>query len=799
LHVLKLSPPRLTTRQERYVLAIAPEGPTLAVFEAICKRERCPYAVVGRATAEQELVVTDRLLGAEPIHLPMSTLFGKPPKLELTATTVTPRRIEFDATLQSYLPEISAPEGLLKEAIERVLHLPSVGSKSYLITIGDRTITGLVTRDQMVGPWQVPCADVAVTRASYGFDVLDGESMALGERTPLALLSPEASARMAVGEALTNIAASSIEDLSHIKLSANWMSPASHPGEGAGLYRGVQAIGMDLCPKLGVGIPVGKDSMSMKMRWTNDEGEAREVTSPMSVIITAFASCKDVSATWTPQLQTNAGETVLVFVDLAAGQQRLGGSALAQCFKTLGSTPPDVESAETLKAFFKAVQTLKDEHAGTVLAYHDRSDGGLLASIVEMCFAGRVGAEIDLDDLDKQPTPALPVAALFNEELGAVFQVSKDKFFEFTEVFDKAGFPHRDIHVVAKVNASAADQAIRIIHHGKEVFASTRGALQQMWSETSYKMQAARDDPAGAKEEFDAILDGPEDSGIRYTVTAPFLPLMDTPSCPTPSPEGQSSRPKVAILREQGVNGHVEMAFAFAAAGFEAVDVHMSDIIAGGFSLAGFRGLAACGGFSYGDVLGAGNGWAKSVLLNETARKEFSAFFTREDTFGLGVCNGCQFFSQLRDIIPGAEHWPLFKTNRSERFEGRVSTVKITASANSVFLRGMTGTVIPVAVAHGEGRAAFPSSASAAECIVPVQYVDAAGRPTTQYPLNPNGSPDGIAAVETPNGRVLAIMPHPERVIALESNSWVPSELKEAGGGLGPWFRIFQNAREFCS
>lgn len=784
--------------QERYVLAIAPEGPTLAVFEAICKRERCPYAVVGRATAEQELVVTDRLLGAEPIHLPMSTLFGKPPKLELQGTTVEPRRIEFDATLQSYLPEVASPEGLLKEAIERVLHLPSVGSKSYLITIGDRSISGLVTRDQMVGPWQVPCADVAVTRASYGFDVLDGEAMSLGERTPLALLSPEASARMAVGEALTNIAASSIEDISHIKLSANWMSPASHPGEGAGLYRGVQAIGMDLCPKLGVGIPVGKDSMSMKMKWTNEEGEAREVTSPMSVIITAFASCKDVSATWTPQLQTNVGDTVLVFIDLAAGKQRLGGSALAQVFKTIGSTAPDVESAETLKSFFKACQTLKEDHAGTVLAYHDRSDGGLLASIVEMSFAGRVGVEIDLDDLDKQPSPALPVAALFNEELGAVFQVSKDRFFEFTEAFDKSGFPHRDIHVVAKVNASPSDQSVKIVHHGKEVFSSTRGALQQIWSETSYKMQALRDDPVGAKQEFDAILDGPEGTGIKYNVTAPFLPLIDTPSCPTPSPAGQSSRPKVAILREQGVNGHVEMAFAFAAAGFESVDVHMSDIISGSLSLAGFRGLAACGGFSYGDVLGAGNGWAKSVLLNETARKEFSTFFAREDTFGLGVCNGCQFFSQLREIIPGAQDWPLFKTNRSERFEGRVSTVKVVARPNSVFLKDMSGTVLPVAVAHGEGRAAFPPTARSTDCVVPVQYVDAKGQPTEVYPLNPNGSPEGIAAVESTSGRVLAIMPHPERVIALESNSWVPQELKEAGGGIGPWFRIFQNAREFC-
>ncbi|CDZ96895.1 phosphoribosylformylglycinamidine synthase [Phaffia rhodozyma] len=786
--------------QERYVLAIAPDGPNLATFEAICKRERCPFSVVGVATEEQKLIVTDRLLGSEPINLDMPILFGKPPKLELEAHTVQPKRIEFDSSLKSYLPSLDSG-AILKEAIDRVLHLPAVGSKSYLITIGDRSITGLVMRDQMVGPWQVPVADVAVTRASYGFDdVLEGEAMALGERTPLALLDAAASARMAVGEAITNIAASSIESLTKLKLSANWMSPASHAGEGANLYAAVQAIGMDLCPALGVGIPVGKDSMSMKMKWTNEQGSSREVTSPMSVIITAFAPVKDVSATWTPQLQTDSGETVLVFIDLAKGKQRLGGSALAQTFKTIGSTPPDVEDAEVIKSFFAAVQTLKEDHPEIVLAYHDRSDGGLFASVVEMCFAGRVGAKIDLDEIDSG-SGETPLEALFNEELGAVFQVSKDKFFEFTEVFDSAGFPHKDIHLIGRPNIEHADQSIKIIHHGSQIFSSTRGELQQKWAETSYRMQSERDDPVGAKQEFDAILAGPEESGIRYNVTAPFLPLIDTPSCPSPSPYANSPKPKVAILREQGVNGYPEMAWAFAAAGFESVDVHMSDIISGNVSLKTFRGLAACGGFSYGDVLGAGNGWAQSVLLHSTARNEFSAFFNREDTFALGVCNGCQFFSQLRDIIPGAENWPLFKPNQSERFEGRVCTLKIeSVSETSVFFKEMEDSVLPIAVAHGEGRAVFPSTASSSSCIVPARYVDSTGSPTQVYPLNPNGSPEGIAAVQTPNGRVLAIMPHPERVVARDSNSWFPREMKNEGrNGMGPWFRMFQNARDWCA
>jgi phosphoribosylformylglycinamidine synthase len=758
--------------QERYVMAVHPDD--LSAFETIAKRERCPFSVVGVATEKERLVITDRLLGDRPIDIAMSVLFGKPPRMHRHATTVTPPRDAFDSSLYTYLPiyKEAPTTSLLAETVNRVLRLPSVGSKSFLITIGDRTISGLVTRDQMVGPWQVPVADVAVTRSSYGFDVRVGEAMAMGERTPLALLNAGASARMAIAESLTNLAAASF-DLAGVKLSANWMSAASHEGEGSKLYEAVQAVGMDLCPALGVGVPVGKDSMSMSMKW-ND----KQVTAPLSCIVTAFAAVDNVESTWTPQLQKDAGSTVLVFVDLAQGKQRLGGSALAQVFKQLGAESPDVESAAELKAFFMAVQALKS--TSTVLAYHDRSDGGLFTTIVEMAFAGRCGVEISVPGEDA-------IATLFNEELGAVFQVRGNELTEFSNAFVQAGFPTRHIHVVGKTND---EQEISIIHKSDAIYTSTRGTLQQLWAETSYKMQSMRDQPEGAKEEFDSILDD-EDKGLIYDVKAPFL--ADVERLATP--------PRVAILREQGVNGHIEMAWAFHAAGFDAVDVHMTDIISGKVQLSSFAGIAACGGFSYGDVLGAGNGWAQSVLLNETARSEFEAFFNREDTFALGVCNGCQFFSQIKSIIPGASDWPEFKANRSERFEGRVSSVKIGAS-NSIFLKDMEETIIPVAVAHGEGRASFASTGSLDglnKGLVPVRYVNSKREVATKYPANPNGSPEGIAAVGTPNGRVLAIMPHPERVVARESNSWFPSELGKEWNGKGPWFRLFQNAYVFAT
>ncbi|WVQ84321.1 phosphoribosylformylglycinamidine synthase [Cryptococcus sp. DSM 104549] len=773
--------------QERYVLAVGQDD--LAAFEEIAKRERCPFSVVGTATKEERLVVTDRLLGDNVIDISMSVLFGKPPRMHREATTIAPKRTAFDSSLFTYLPAYAgAPTtSLLAETVNRVLRIPSVGSKSFLITIGDRSITGLVTRDQMVGPWQVPVADVAVTRSAYGFDVRVGEAMSMGERTPLALLSAGASARMAIAESLTNLAASSVADLAQVKLSANWMSAASHEGEGARLYEAVQAVGMDLCPKLGVGVPVGKDSMSMSMKWAGEKGEQKQVTAPLSLIVTAFAPVDDVEKTWTPAIRTDVGETALVFVDLARGKQRLGGSALAQAFKQLGAEAPDVEDAADLKAFLVAAQALKA--TGTVLAYHDRSDGGLFTTLVEMAFAGRSGIEVSLDAISASGDA---LASLFNEELGAVFQVRTADLPAFTDAFVKASFPTRHIHVVANV-LGRENQSVSLIHNSESIYTSTRGNLQQLWAETSYKMQSIRDEPQGAKEEFDAILDD-ADEGLVYNVPFKFLPDV----------ERTADAPRVAILREQGVNGHIEMAWAFHAAGFEAVDVHMSDIISSRVSLSSFAGLAACGGFSYGDVLGAGNGWAQSALLNDVARKEFEAFFTREDTFALGVCNGCQFFSQLKSIIPGAEHWPAFKANRSERFEGRVANVAISpeAAEASIFFRDMAGAIIPVAVAHGEGRASFDTTGSLAELnaagLIPARYVDAKGAVTAAYPKNPNGSPEGIAGVSTKNGRVLAIMPHPERVVARESYSWFPEELSKDWEGKGPWFRLFQNAYKFA-
>lgn len=688
--------------QERYVLAVGPENRD--VFETIAKRERCPYAIVGTATQAQDLIVTDRLLNSDAIRLPMSVLFGKPPKMHRTAVTAAQPRKPFDSSLKSYLPSVSNPREVLNAAVDRVLRLPSVGSKSFLITIGDRSISGLVARDQMVGPWQVPVADVAVTSSSYGFEVQVGEAMAMGERTPLALLSPAASAKMAVAESLTNLAAASIESLANVKLSANWMCAASYGNEGAGLYEAVQAIGMDLCPALGVSIPVGKDSMSMSMGWNGEDGERKTVTAPMSCIVTAFSPVTSVDATWTPELQVRSDEsTVLIFVDLANGKQRLGGSALAQVLKEIGSEAPDVEDAAVLKAFFNGCQQIRRDHPELVLAYHDRSDGGLLTTVVEMCFAGRVGAEIMVDAFKKDDDA---IAALFNEELGAVFQVRQSDAAKFSQTFIHAGVPSTAIHPIGRVNSDRVNQAISIASGGALLWSSARADLQRAWAETSYKMQALRDAPKGALQEFDNISDD-ANSGLffrlafdpKVNVAEPFLQKLTS----------LNDRPKVAILREQGVNGHVEMAWSFTAAGFAAIDVHMSDIISGKVSLADFKGIAACGGFSYGDVLGAGNGWAKSILLHEGARKQFADFFqSRKDTFALAVCNGCQLFSQLKEVIPGAEEWPLFKRNLSGRFEGRVSMVEIYEASNeSVFLRGMHGSVLPVAVAHGEGRATF--------------------------------------------------------------------------------------------
>lgn len=777
--------------QERYVLAVGPAHED--AFRAIAARERCPFAVVGVATETDELVVTDRLFGTDVIRIKMSTLFGKPPRMTRSDAARMPERVPFDATLATYLPAEPRLPVRLVEAAARVLRLPSVGSKAFLITIGDRSITGLVARDQMVGPWQVPVADVAVTRASYGFGLRAGEAMALGERTPLALLSAPAAARMAVAEALTNLAAARVRALGRVKLSANWMSAASVPGEGAALYEAVRAVGMELCPALGVGIPVGKDSMSMAMRWCDGQsGEERSVTAPLSLIVTAFAGVEDVGATWTPQLRTDVdGPTVLVFFDLAHRKQRLGGSALAQVFRQIGAEVPDVEDPQLLKAFFNACQEVRQSDPELVLAYHDRSDGGLFTTAAEMAFAGRVGVELSLDALQGIDGP---VEALFNEELGAVVQVQQSRVARLVEVFVAHGFESTSIHAIGKV---LQDQSFTVVYQGNVVFSSTRAVLQQLWAETSFQMQSLRDDPDCAAEEFALIADDDDDethaAGLTYDLT--FTPTASHPLF---------RRPKVAILREQGVNGHAEMAWAFTAAGFDAVDVHMSDVVGGTVDLGEFRGLAACGGFSYGDVLGAGAGWAHAALLHGGARAAFAAFFARDDAFALGVCNGCQFLSHMREVIPGAECWPYFKANRSGRFEARVALVEVVESAatqGSVFLRGMGGSRLPVAVAHGEGRAAFVGDAREgfdSQGLGAVRYVDGAGKATEVYPLNPNGSPGGLTGVQTASGRVLGLMPHPERVVTLDSNSWYPSKMRETWGGVGPWFRLFQNARQWC-
>ncbi|KZT22186.1 phosphoribosylformylglycinamidine synthase [Neolentinus lepideus HHB14362 ss-1] len=781
--------------QERYVLAVSPQS-GMEVFKMICERERCPFGIVGEATAEEVLVVSDRLLGDDVVRLDMEMLFGKPPKMHRTDETQLVSFTPFDISLRKYIPSVSIQDRI-STAVNRILRLPTVASKSFLITIGDRTITGLVTRDQMVGPYQVPVADVAVTRATYGFDMKRGEAMAMGERPPIALLNPAASAKIAVGEALMNLAAAYVgtsdNTLNRVKLSANWMCAAGKSGEGKALYEAVQAVGMDLCPALGVGIPVGKDSMSMAMKWKDGKsGEEREVSAPVSVVISAFAAVDDIEKTWTPELKTGTEEqTVLVLFDLAGGKQRLGGSALAQVFSEVGDIAPDVDDANVLKAFFNGCQVVREKTPGAVLAYHDRSDGGLFVTIAEMAFAGHVGVEVSLDALGY--VNANVVSALFNEELGAVMQISQRHLGDVSNAFVHAGFPSSFIHVIGHVNFQPEDQTVSFLHSSEVVFESTRSELQASWAETSYGMQSLRDNPDLAAQEYSLIKDGSY-KGLYYD-----LQFTYQPSHPF------STRPKVAILREQGVNSHIEMAWAFTAAGFDAVDVHMSDILSGAISLADFRGLAACGGFSYGDVLGAGRGWANSVLLHERTRKDFASFFRREDTFTLAVCNGCQFLSALKEIVPGAQDWPEFKANNSERFEGRVCMVEVDGgevTASSVFLRDMAGSRLPIAVAHGEGRATFRDEAQRrvleTKGLVGLRYVDSKRLPTEMYPLNPNGSPGGITGVQTPDGRVLALMPHPERVVTMESNSWYPPEFKNIWRGTGPWFRLFQTARRWC-
>jgi len=748
--------------QERYVAAIHPDR--LDRFRALCERERCPFAVIGTATAEEQLVVEDPLHHDRPVDMDLAVLLGKPPRMT--------RHVDQKSHV---LHALDLSRVKLDEAALRVLRFPAVANKTFLISIGDRTVGGLSSRDPFVGPWQVPVADVAVTLA--GFKTNLGEAMAIGERTPLALIDAPASGRMAVGEALTNIAAARIAEIGAIKLSANWMCAAGHPGEDARLYDTVEAVAMQLCPKLGISIPVGKDSMSMKVRW--EEGAQRkEVTAPLSLIVSAFAPCLDARKTLTPQLHALREDSSLLLIDLGSGRNRLGGSVLAQVYGQLGDAAPDVDEPDKLRAFFDAVQSLNE--SGKLLAYHDRSDGGLFATLCEMMFAGHVGITVDIDSVMQRHAP-LP--ALFSEELGAVLQVRRADLALVEEVFESAGL-RRECHPLGSMNNSGR---LVIRAHGRDIYSESGIVLQRAWSELTYHMQRLRDNPDCAREEYDRILDA-ADPGLHAKPTYDASEDVAAPLI------GRGARPRVAILREQGVNGQVEMAAAFDRAGFDSVDVHMSDVLTGRASLRDFKGLVAPGGFSYGDVLGAGEGWAKSVLFNARAREEFAAFFARSDSFALGVCNGCQMMSNLRTLIPGADAWPHFVRNRSEQFEARFVMVRVEKSA-SLFFQGMEGSRMPVATAHGEGYAEFTSAAQlkAAQPLVSLRFVDNRGEPTELYPPNPNGSPQGITGLTTPDGRFTIVMPHPERVHRTVQNSWRPGEWGEDGA----WMRMFRNARRW--
>lgn len=746
--------------QERYVLAVAPEN--LELFTALCKRERAPFAVIGEATQAEHLILHDSHFDNNPIDLPMNVLLGKTPKMtrEVLSKTVENQSLK--------------TEGIqLKEAFHRVLRLPVVAEKTFLITIGDRSVTGMVARDQMVGPWQIPVSDVAVTTASL--DSYHGEAMAMGERSPVALLNFSASARLAVAEAITNIAGTHIGEMKRIKLSANWMSAAGHTGEDAGLYEAVKAVGEELCPALGLTIPVGKDSMSMKTTWI-DNGEQKSVTAPLSLVISAFARVEDVRKTLTPQLRTDKGFSSLLLIDLGEGHNRLGATALAQVYKQLGDKPADVVKVQRLKDFYNAMQTLVAEDK--LLAYHDRSDGGLITTLAEMAFAGHCGVEVDISALGDND-----LAVLFNEELGAVIQVADSQLESVREVL-KA---HNLLGITHQLGTVTADDRFEISRGSHKLFNEKRSELRSIWAELTYQMQRLRDNPGCAEQEFEAKKN-PDDKGlsafltydVNEDITAPFI--------------NKGVKPTIAILREQGVNSHYEMAAAFDRAGFNAIDVHMSDLMIGRRNLAEFNAMVACGGFSYGDVLGAGGGWAKSILFNPKLHEQFNQFFINPNTLTLGVCNGCQMISNLAEIIPGTENWPHFVRNKSERFEARVSLVKIN-EVDSVWFAGMASSHMPIAVSHGEGQVKFKSveqfAGLKAQGIIAAQYIDNNGSPTELYPANPNGSAEGITAITNLDGRVAIMMPHPERVFRAVSNSWHPENWTEDGA----WMRLFRNAR----
>ena len=777
--------------QERYVLAIAPES--LALFSAMCERERCLFAAVGVATEERQLKLIDPQQGNSPVDMPMDVLLGKPPKMLREAHHV-----------HNDFPAIDLTGLELAEVARRVLLLPTVADKAFLITIGDRSVGGTTVRDQMVGPWQVPVGDCAVTAMS--FEGYLGEAMAMGERTPLAVINAAASGRMAVGEAITNISAAAINDISDIKLSANWMAACGQPGQDAALFDTVKAVGMELCPALGISIPVGKDSLSMRTTWKDEDakaesfGAAKAVTSPVSLIVSAFAPVADIRRSLTPQLRLDAGETALILVDLGRGKNRMGASALSLVTQQLGNETPDVDSAQDLKGFFAAIQELN--LGGRLLAYHDRSDGGLFATLCEMAFAGRTGLTVNLDILTLEGEHAadwgdaknwtgqvaerrneLTLRALFSEELGAVIQVlAADK----TDVMNvlRAHQLGACSHIIGKQNDRGV---IEFTRDAKVVYSEQRSTLHRLWSETSWRIARLRDNPACADAEFDRLLDE-NDPGMSPKVT------FDKSENVAAAFLATGLRPRVAILREQGVNSHIETAYVMHQAGFSAVDVHMSDLIAGRVKLDDFQGVIAVGGFSYGDVLGAGEGWAKTILFNEQLVDQFARFFARADSFGLGVCNGCQMMSNLKAIIPGAQAWPKFTRNKSEQFEARFAMVEVLDSP-SIFFQGMAGTQTPIAIAHGEGFADFSQTGDIDAAIKSLRYVDNRGQATESYPFNPNGSPAGLTAVTTADGRFTVMMPHAERVFRTVQHSWHPV----GWGEDSPWMRMFRNARKWVA
>jgi phosphoribosylformylglycinamidine synthase len=770
--------------QERYVMAVSIEA--LPIFRAMCERERCPFAVVGVTTAEKELVLEDGPGGERSIAMPMDVLLGKPPKMQRDVQRVARAFAELD------LNDVA----LDKVAFD-VLRHPTVASKRFLVTIGDRTVGGLNSRDQMVGPWQVPVADCAVTLADFsGFQ---GEAMSLGERTPLAALDAPASGRMAVGEAITNLLAAPFE-LARVKLSCNWMAACGEPGEDAALYDTVAAVGMELCPALGISVPVGKDSLSMRTRWS-DAGEAKQVTSPVSLIVTAFATLADVRATLTPQLQP--GDTTLILIDLGRGQNRMAGSMLAQVLNQFGSTVPDLDEPAQLKALVDAVNHLREQ--GRLLSYHDRSDGGLWATVCEMAFAGHLGLSLNVDMLVTEGDgisdsradygdsknwatqvsarrQELTLRALFSEELGAVIQVPTAVRNEVMQTLRDFGLSKHS-HFIGKPNEHGT---VEVWRDAKCVFSAPLRDLHQAWDDTSWRISKLRDNPACADAEHEAV-GRADDPGLHVhlsfdasvDVTAPFVHM---------------ARPKLAILREQGVNSHLEMSYAMAKAGFDTFDVHMSDLQSGRARLDQFQGFIACGGFSYGDTLGAGEGWARSVMFNPVLAEQFAAFFNRSDTFALGVCNGCQMMAALSPIIPGAQAWPKFTRNKSEQFEARLSLVEVLESP-SIFFSGMAGSRLPVAVAHGEGFADFSQRGDAKAVKRAMRFVDHIGAATEAYPFNPNGSPDGLTAVTTPDGRFTVLMPHAERVFRNVQMSWTSGERSAAS----PWMRMFGNARRWIA